>query len=150
MADNRENSQPNGQVSPVIEGGFVHTGGERHILNYDTNILSLDNEQGRGSAAEADEQYGYGDDDMASDNEADEAEIEVFNVIKISFSNFLQEIDRFVLSWNYCTEILSPKVWFKVHNKVTIWDVSLYRYIIKNGNPHISVAFLYVAVTVVV
>lgn len=32
----------NGQFSPVVEGGFVHVDGETHILNYDTNVLSLD------------------------------------------------------------------------------------------------------------
>jgi hypothetical protein len=25
-----------------VEGGFVHVDGETHILNYDTNVLSLD------------------------------------------------------------------------------------------------------------
>lgn len=31
------------EFSPVVEGNLVHTGGETHILNYDTNVLSLDN-----------------------------------------------------------------------------------------------------------
>lgn len=27
---------------PAIEDGFVHINGETHVLNYDTNILNLD------------------------------------------------------------------------------------------------------------
>lgn len=31
------------EFSPVVEGNLVHTGGETHVLNFDTNVLSLDN-----------------------------------------------------------------------------------------------------------
>ncbi|KAK3102808.1 hypothetical protein FSP39_014068 [Pinctada imbricata] len=37
------NMRENEHFSPTVDGGFVHTGGETHVLNADTNILSLDN-----------------------------------------------------------------------------------------------------------
>ena len=48
MADNWNDQElgiQNGQFSPVVEGGFVHVDGETHILNYDTNVLSLDQDR---------------------------------------------------------------------------------------------------------
>ena len=29
-------------VSPLLDDGFIHVDGETHVLNYDTNILNLD------------------------------------------------------------------------------------------------------------
>ncbi|XP_052090305.1 leucine-rich repeat and guanylate kinase domain-containing protein-like [Mytilus californianus] len=48
MADNWNDEElgiQNGQFSPIVEGGFVHVDGETHILNYDTNVLSLDQDR---------------------------------------------------------------------------------------------------------
>ena len=41
------NVRENQEFSPVVAGDFVHAGGETHVLNYDTNILSLDADEGR-------------------------------------------------------------------------------------------------------
>ena len=50
--------QDGGSFSPVVDNGFVHAGGETHILNYDTNILSLDDTK---------EPTGINDDDFDGD-----------------------------------------------------------------------------------
>ena len=45
MADTAHNAMSLGgrdTVSPLLDDGFIHVDGETHVLNYDTNILNLD------------------------------------------------------------------------------------------------------------
>jgi hypothetical protein len=58
------------EFSPVVEGNLVHTGGETHILNYDTNVLSLDN-------VRAPTELTDGEDDEVCESDDEEEDIEV-------------------------------------------------------------------------
>ncbi|XP_033744954.1 leucine-rich repeat and guanylate kinase domain-containing protein-like [Pecten maximus] len=70
MADNGVSDHS----SPVVEGNVVHVGGETHVLNYDTNILSLDNMINDSAVIDREEITDELDD---ADDEVDEEDVEL-------------------------------------------------------------------------
>ena len=74
MADMAFVNDERRRETPILHDGYVHIDGETHVLNYDTNILNLDDNREVTPGADLEDDY---DIPSKSDSPEEDVDIEV-------------------------------------------------------------------------